>query len=52
MALFLMSAAPVLRQLAQEGSAEFVGYQNSILMQLLSGGAWTVGLDLLLRCCA
>jgi hypothetical protein len=27
----------VLRQLAQEGSAEFVGYQNSILMQLLSG---------------
>lgn len=27
----------MLRQLAQEGSAEFVGYQNSVLMQLLSG---------------
>lgn len=32
-------AAAVLRQLAQEGSAEFVGYQNSTLMQLLSGTA-------------
>lgn len=27
----------VLRQLVQEGSAEFVGYNNSILMQLLAG---------------
>lgn len=32
-----LCVSTVLRQLAQEGSAEFVGYQNSILMQLLSG---------------
>jgi hypothetical protein len=31
--------AAVLRQLSREGSAEFVSYQNSTLMQLLSGAA-------------
>lgn len=42
--------AAVLRQLAQEGSAEFVGYQNSVLMQLLSGQSLEgVKLGLLLR---
>jgi hypothetical protein len=47
----------VLRQLAQEGSAEFVGYQNSVLMQLLSGQSLLLarlGLLLLTRhdCCS
>lgn len=43
----------VLRQLAQEGSAEFVGYQNSVLMQLLSGQSLAIsklGLLLHTRC--
>jgi len=34
----LLAVSLVIRRLAQEGSAEFVGYDDSVLTRLLTGG--------------